>query len=358
MNHAPLRLSFVVPVKDEEESLPDLVAAIRAVVDAIPGMERQWEIILVDDGSRDGSWSRIEELAEQGDGEVRGIQLRRNCGKATALEAGFREVRGEIVFTMDADLQDDPAEIPRFLAKLDEGYDLVSGWKMQRNDPLSKTLPSRLFNKVTAWVTGIPLHDFNCGFKCYRREVIESVHLYGELHRYIPVLAHDVGFRIGEIEVRHRARARGVSKYGWERYLRGLIDLVTVMATTRWLMKPGHLFGFIGIFFGVVGGAILVYMSVLWLLGGGPIGDRPLLLFGVLFCILSVQMISLGIIAEFLIRIRDPRQVNSVICRRTVPPAHEAGATQPVDGTSGPSAGAQGVAGAASARPGDGMPRT
>jgi glycosyltransferase involved in cell wall biosynthesis len=314
MIDSDISLSFVIPVKDEEATLKELAESIRAAVEEIPETAGKWEIIFVDDGSQDRTWARVRELA---DGRIRGIQLRRNCGKATALEAGFREARGEIVFTMDADLQDDPKEIPNFLAKLDEGFDLVSGWKRRRHDPLSKTLPSRLFNKVTAAMTGVRLHDFNCGFKCYRREVIESVHLYGELHRFIPVLAYDLGFTVGEIEVEHHPRKSGVSKYGWERYLRGLIDLVTVIATTRWLNKPGHLFGTIGLLIGFVGGAILLYMVGLWFAGFRPIGDRPLLLFGVLFCILSVQMISLGIIAEFLVRVRDPGQINAFIRRKT-----------------------------------------
>lgn len=307
-----MKISFVIPVKNEQASLNELVASISSTVKAVPE-HHETEVILVDDGSDDGSWLLIKELSEKFGESVKGIKLRRNFGKSIALEAGFRAATGDVIFTMDGDLQDDPKEIPRFLEKLDEGYDLVSGWKFKRYDPLSKTLPSKLFNKVTSWATGVDLHDFNCGFKCYKREVIDRLNVYGELHRYIPVLAADLGFKVGEIEVEHHPRQHGVSKYGWERYLRGLVDLITVLATTRWLNKPGHLFGGIGVLFGFVGGLILIYLAMLWLMGFGPIGDRPLLIFGVMFSIFSFQMISLGIIAEFFIKMRNPRKVDALI---------------------------------------------
>lgn len=310
------RLSFVIPVMDEQDTLKDLAVQVMDVVGAM-GSAYETEIIFVDDGSKDKSWSVMNHLAEQYQGCVYAIRLRRNFGKAVALEAGFRQSTGEIIFTMDADLQDDPNEIPRFLEALDSGLDLVSGWKRRRHDPISKTLPSRLFNKVTAWATGVPLHDFNCGFKAYRREVIESVRLYGELHRYIPVLAHDVGFRIGEVEVKHHPRKHGVSKYGLERYVRGLLDLMTVLATTRWLHKPGHLFGGLGVFAGISGSVILIYLTIFWFLGLGPIGSRPLLLFGVMLCILSVQMISIGLIGELFIRSTKIRDISELIVAST-----------------------------------------
>lgn len=188
------------------------------------------------------------------------------------------------------------------MAKLNEGYDLVSGWKQTRHDPISKTLPSKLFNSVTARVTGVQLNDFNCGFKCYRRSVVENIQLYGELHRYIPVLAADLGYRVGEIAVRHHPRQHGQSKYGLERYVRGFIDLLTVLATTRWLVKPGHLFGGIGVGLGLIGGASLVYLFLVWLFGEAPIGSRPLLAFGVLSTLAALQMLSLGVIAEFYVK--------------------------------------------------------
>jgi len=309
-------VSFVIPVKDEQDTLEALSTKILHVVNDSE-LNYNAEIIFVDDGSEDNSWAVMKNLVATFKNSIFAIRLRKNFGKAIALEAGFRRAQGEIVFTMDADLQDDPNEIPRFIEELDKGFDLVSGWKRRRNDPITKTLPSRLFNKVTALATGIPLHDFNCGFKAYRREVIDSIHLYGELHRYIPVLAHDYGYRIGEIEVFHHPREHGTSKYGVNRYLRGIADLFTVLATTRWLHKPGHLFGGVGIVSGFIGAIILIYLTVLWFIGVRPIGDRPLFFLGILLCILSVQMISLGIIAEFFIKTSRPHEINKLILEET-----------------------------------------
>jgi len=309
-NHS-VQLSFVIPVKDEEGTIAPLFAGIRDAVMA--GEYGEFEVIFIDDGSSDGSWRIMQQQANAHPAHVRALRLRRNFGKSIALATGFQEASGEIICTMDADLQDDPQEIPKLLAKLAEGYDVVSGWKKKRNDPLGKTLPSRLFNAVTARMTGIKLHDFNCGFKAYRREVLDVLKVYGELHRYMPVLAHDAGFLIGEVSVKHNPRRHGKSKYGWERYARGLLDLLTVLATTRWLQKPGHLFGGIGLASGAIGGLTLCYLTVLWFLGLGPIGNRPLLLFGIMLCILSVQMISIGLLAELLIRINNTRNVSQVI---------------------------------------------
>lgn len=311
----PPFLSFVIPVKDEEKTIEPLFEQIREVMRETrhPG----FEVIFIDDGSNDDSWSVMQQLAAKNRGEVLALRLRRNFGKAVALDCGFRASSGEIIFTMDADLQDDPREIPQFLAKLDAGNDVVSGWKQRRQDPLSKTLPSRLFNRVTAAMTGIPLHDFNCGFKAYRREVLENVRLYGELHRYIPVLAFDSGFRIGEIPVAHHPRTQGVSKYGWERYARGLVDLITVLATTRYLHKPGHLFGGLGLAAGTLGSAILLYLTVLWFLGLGPIGTRPLFFLAVLLEILCIQLVSLGVLAELVTRHSSGRQSQTLIAEQT-----------------------------------------
>lgn len=294
-------LSFVIPVKDEEACVEELADRIVASVDSTCP-EYAAELVFIDDGSTDRSWDVIQSISTRYPGIVQAIRFRRNLGKALALDAGFRASRGEVVFTMDADLQDDPKEIPRFLKKLEEGLDLVSGWKRTRHDPLSKTLPSKLFNGVTAWVTGVRLNDFNCGFKCYRREIVDNIRLYGELHRYIPVLAADLGYRVGEIEVEHHPRVHGRSKYGWERYVRGFIDLLTVLATTRWLVKPGHLFGGIGVGLGIIGGVCLAYLFLVWLFGAAPIGGRPLLAFGVLTTLASLQMLSLGVIAEFYVK--------------------------------------------------------
>ncbi len=304
-------LSFVIPVKDEQATIELLAAGI---LDNVRNMDGNFEveIIFIDDGSIDQSWEIMKKLSASND-NIFAIRFRKNFGKAIALEAGFRHAAGEIVFTMDADLQDDPNEIPKFIAALDSGFDLVSGWKKRRNDPISKKLPSSIFNKVTAFATGIALHDFNCGFKCYCREVVDSIHLYGEMHRYTPVLANDYGYRIGEVEVIHHPRLHGKSKYGFERYVRGFIDLLTVLATTRWMNKPGHLFGGLGIASGIFGGGILAYLTVIWFGGVRPIGNRPFFFLGILLCILSVQMISLGIIAEFSIKSSNLNNVDRFI---------------------------------------------
>ena len=306
-------LSFVVPAKDEQATLAEL---FRRVQDVAFSEGHDLQVVFVDDGSSDGTWQEMTSLAAQFPELVCAVRLRRNFGKATALATGFRECRGEIVFTIDADLQDDPAEVPRFLSKLAEGYDVVSCWKEERQDPLCKTLPSKLFNRVTARLSGLGLHDFNCGFKAYRREVLDRIRLYGELHRYVPVLAHDLGYRVGEIPVAHHARRHGASKYGMERYARGLVDLITVLATTRYLQKPGHLFGGLGLTAGLVGGLILTYLAILWLLGEGPIGTRPLFFVGILLVILSIQLISLGVVAELLNRHTDTRTSEMVVAER------------------------------------------
>jgi glycosyltransferase involved in cell wall biosynthesis len=302
-------VTVVIPVKDEQDTLARLADGI---FEAVSGHVKSAEIIFVDDGSKDKSWQVMQDLVLQHPGQVRALKLRRNFGKSIALAAGFKVAHGDVIFTMDADLQDDPKEIPRFLEALDGGLDLVSGWKRKRNDPLSKTLPSLLFNRATAWITGVKLHDFNCGFKAYRREVIEQLKLYGELHRYIPALANDAGFRIGEIEVEHHPRRFGVTKYGLERYVRGFLDLITILATTRYLQRPGHLFGGLGVGFGLLGVLILGYLSVIWLMGES-IGHRPLFFAGILLMVFSVQMISLGVIAELLIRLSTPRDVGDLV---------------------------------------------
>jgi glycosyltransferase involved in cell wall biosynthesis len=298
-------ISLVVPVLNEESTIVTLFDEIDAALNGIGRSD--YEVVFVDDGSRDDSWARMQELADRHPEHVVAIKLRRNFGKAAALSAGIAATRGEVIFTMDADLQDHPGEIPRFLEKLEAGYDMVAGWKRQRHDPFSKTAPSKLFNAVTGRLSGLDLHDFNCGFKAARGEVFRNLRLYGELHRFIPVMAHDLGYRVGEIEVEHRPREFGTSKYGWERYARGFLDLLTVLAITRYAGRPGHLFGGIGIVFGLVGGGTLVYLTLLKLFTDALIGQRPLLIFGALMVILSVQMISLGLLAELVMRNR-PRE--------------------------------------------------
>lgn len=303
-NSSSISLSFVIPVKDEAQTLENLYQGIEATISQIDEA-LHFEVIFIDDGSSDDSWLQMSRLAEQNPGTIKAIKLRRNFGKAFALSTGFNECQGDIIFTMDADLQDDPAEIPKFLDKISEGYDVVSGWKNNRQDPLSKTLPSKLFNKITAKLTGISLHDFNCGFKAYRKEVLDGIKIYGELHRYIPVLAHELGFISTEVSVKHNKREFGVSKYGWERYARGLVDLLTVLATTRYLKKPGHLFGGLGVLSGLVGSLILGYLGGHWLVDDSPIGTRPLFSVGILMIILSIQMISIGVLAELITRHSD-----------------------------------------------------
>ncbi|MDD3926704.1 MAG: glycosyltransferase family 2 protein, partial [bacterium] len=258
---AEVMLSLVIPVYNEEDALPHLYQALKKVLSE---QNYDYEIIFVDDGSRDGSRQVLRSLRQE-DPRIRIIAFRRNFGKAAALDCAFKSACGRIIVTMDADLQDEPGEIPRFLSKLDEGYDLVSGWKFKRYDPVSKTLPSKLFNRVTAAMSGLDLHDFNCGFKAYRREVVQEIELYGELHRYIPVLAHWRGFKVAEIEVEHHPRLYGTSKYGWERFARGFFDLLTVTLLTKYIRRPLHFFGSIGAVMSSAGILIGLYMSALWL---------------------------------------------------------------------------------------------
>ncbi|HEY6632256.1 MAG TPA: glycosyltransferase family 2 protein [Rhizobiaceae bacterium] len=291
-------VSIVVPVYNEQDSLAALCQRIEAVMAALG---HGYEIIFVDDGSTDASPGRIEALAAS-HANVKCITFRRNFGKAAALDAGFAAASGGYVITMDADLQDDPQEIPNLLAKLDEGYDVVSGWKRVRNDPLHKTLPSRIFNSVVSRLSGVRLNDFNCGFKAYRAEALDGLSLYGELHRFIPVLLHWRGYRIGEIPVNHHARQFGHSKYGFKRLLKGGFDFLGVMLNTRFATRPLHVFGTAGAVFGLVGTLVLAYLCVLWFLGLGPIGDRPLLMLGMLLVMTSFQFITIGLLGEFIQR--------------------------------------------------------
>ena len=294
---ASVELSVILPVLDEVDSL-DLL--YRELTTVLQSLGRPYELIFVDDGSRDGSFTRIEKL-HRSDDRVRAIQLRRNFGKAAALAVGFRAARGDILITLDADLQDDPAEIPRLLARLEEGQDLVSGWKRDRQDPCSKTWPSRLFNGVTGWLTGVRLHDFNSGFKAYRREVAEEIRLYGELHRFIPALAAWRGFRVDELPVHHRARRFGRSKFGSARFWRGCLDLVTVLFLTRYTRRPLHLFGGLGLAAWTVGFGANLYLTGLWLAGVRPIGTRPLLAFGVLSMLVGIQFFAVGLLSELIL---------------------------------------------------------
>jgi dolichol-phosphate mannosyltransferase len=300
-------LSAVIPVLNEVESLPALHAELTEVARA-HGYDL--EIVFVDDGSTDGSWERIEQLAAE-DARVRGIRFRRNFGKAAALSAGFAAARGEIIVTLDADLQDDPREIPRFLAEMEKGLDCVSGWKQVRHDPWHKVGPSRVFNWLVGALTGVKLHDHNCGFKCYRREIFDEVRLYGELHRFVPVLAASRGWKVGEIVVNHRPRQHGRSKYGVTRIVKGFLDLLTVYFLTGFEQRPQHLLGTCGIASFAVGLAGLTYLSLTWVLANvtgwntwfphwqfKPLHERPALLYSVALLLLGAQFISMGFLAE------------------------------------------------------------
>lgn len=288
-------ISVVVPLLNEERSLETLYEQI---ANALEPLDESFEVVFVDDGSTDGSMSVLTRLNAETTNVVV-VHLRRNFGKAAALQAGILEARGGVVVTIDADLQDDPAEIPRLLAKLDGGFDLVSGWKERRNDPFARRLFSRVFNWATGAVSGVRLHDVNCGLKAYRAEVLAGMRLYGELHRFMPILASYRGFRIAEISVNHRARLHGSSRYGPERYMRGFFDLLSVTFMGRYRHRPLHLFGGVGALMGAIGFVILTYLTVVWF-WGQAIGHRPLLTLGVLLVVVGFQFVSLGLLSELI----------------------------------------------------------
>ena len=295
------KVTFLIPAYNEEESLPELYQQVMDNVQACisEGLMSDYEFLFINDGSTDGTAKAMEKLREQDD-HVRYIFFRKNFGKSVALETGFRNVTGDVVITMDADLQDDPCELANFLKKLDEGYDLVSGWKYNRLDPAEKRLPSRLFNKVTAKMSGIDLHDFDCGYKAYRREVVDALDVYGSMHRYLPVMAYRHGFRIGEITVHHNKRKYGKSKYGVERYLQGLFDYLSMFFLTRYADRPMYLFGRLGLFSGGIGFLICLYLLILKI-AGQSIGSRPLLTLGVLLITLGMQFLSVGFIGNMIV---------------------------------------------------------
>lgn len=308
-------VSVLIPVKDEEATLATLLGEIDAAFATMP--ENGYEVIFVDDGSTDTSWDVMTQLAADNP-HVRALRLRRNFGKAAALAAAVDEARGHRVVTMDADLQDDPAEVPRLLAELDDGADLVSGHKADRKDPLGKRIPSKFFNFMTNVMTGLKINDHNCGLKAARTEVYRRVPLYGELHRYIPALAHQTGYKVRELAVNHRPREHGKSKYGFERYVRGAIDLLTVMTITKYGRRPAHLFGGLGLLSAFIGFVVLAYLTVVKIFGGQAIGDRPLLMLGILLVILGVQLISIGLIAEIVLhRTANRREATDLIRERT-----------------------------------------
>jgi glycosyltransferase involved in cell wall biosynthesis len=292
-------VSVVVPAYNEEQSLRPLYDALTA---ALERLGQSYEIVFVDDGSRDGSFTTLKALHDQ-DARIRVIRFRRNFGKTPALVAGFSHARGEVIFTMDADLQDDPEEMAKFLEKLDDGYDLVSGWKYPRHDPFTKTFPSFFFNRMVSMTTGVRLHDINCGFKAYRREVLDDVKLYGELHRFIPVLAHERGFRVTEVKVRHHKRQYGKSKFGARRFLRGFLDLIMVLFLKQYLQTPLRLFGAIGLFSTVAGILVDLYVVLDRFLPFGShqeIHNRPLLFVGILLLIFGISFILTGLQSEMI----------------------------------------------------------
>jgi dolichol-phosphate mannosyltransferase len=304
----PGLLSLVVPVFNEQESLAPLVAEIGAAARALP--EWRYEVVFVDDGSTDGSWDRIRELA--GDARVRGVRFRRNFGKAAALAAGFATARGEVVLTLDADLQDDPAEIPRFLEAITSGKDVVSGYKQVRHDPWHKVFPSRVFNWLVSAITGVKLRDHNCGYKAYRAAVVRQVRLYGELHRFVPVLAAERGFSVGELVVNHRPRKFGRSKYGWRRFTRGFLDLISVQFLTGYGHRPQHFLGQLGLLpvaVGVVGFGLLVLNALVRLFapefGLGPTAQVVGVVLATGLLLFGSQMLVAGLLAELIVD-RDP----------------------------------------------------
>ena len=305
-------ISIIIPILNERDNLRELHAQLTKVLTQVG---RSYEIIFVDDGSVDGSQKICQEFTAS-DAHTILIELRRRFGKATALQTGFQASRGEIIITMDGDLQDDAKEIPAFLEALDDDLDLVSGWKRDRQDPLSKTLPSRFFNFVTAQMSGVPLRDFNCGFKAYRRQVVEHLDLYGELYRYIPVLAHAKGFRVGEIPVEHRPRIHGKSKYSFERFLRGAFDLVTVLFLSTFQRRPLHLFGLLGCLIFLSGFVIDAYLAIQWFLGLSYLGNRPLLMLGTLLITLGFQVLVFGLLAEMITAVTYQRTEVMELVRR------------------------------------------
>jgi len=297
-------LSVIVPLFNERESLPELSRRLFEALDD-PDLHEcfergtGFEVIMVDDGSSDGSSDLVRKMIAERP-EIRLITFRRNYGKTAALSAGFRAATGEVVVTIDADLQDDPGEFQALLLKLREGYDMVSGWKQDRQDPLSKTLPSKLFNGTTRLFSGIPLHDFNCGLKAYRRELVASLDLHGEMHRYIPVLAQWNGYQVTEIPVRHHPRRFGKSKFGTARFFAGLFDFLSVMFITRYLRRPMHFFGMMGLGSFLSGLCISLYVTLDKLMNHRPVSNRPILFLGILLIILGVQLFSTGLLGEML----------------------------------------------------------
>jgi glycosyltransferase involved in cell wall biosynthesis len=304
-------ISVVIPLYNEEGSLKELNTQLRSVLGR---MNIRYEIVYVDDGSTDRSFQVLRDL-KRNDRHIKVVRFRRNFGKSAALAVGFDKAQGNIVITMDADLQDDPAEIPSMKRRIEDGFDLISGWKKVRHDPITKTIPSKFFNKVTAMMTGVKIHDMNCGLKAYRKEVIKTVKVYGELHRYIPVLAHWEGFKVGEMVVQHRARKYGKTKFGLGRFWKGFLDLLTAIFTTRFLRRPLHLFGPVGILSMVLGGGVDAWMVFHRLLLGPDVyalGSRPMFFAATIMVVIGVQFISLGLLGEMISKTRTSAEEYSI----------------------------------------------
>lgn len=291
------KISIVVPLLNEEDSLRPLTLEIKKVIATLRNI--QYEIIFVDDGSTDKSLDAINALKKE-DKNIKLIQFQKNYGKSAALAIGFKQATGDVIVTMDADLQDDPREIPNLMKKIDEGYDLVSGWKKVRFDPFIKKTTSKFFNYVTSKMTGIKIHDFNCGLKMYRKEVVDRIKVYGEMHRYLPVLAHWNGFKVGEIVVQHHPRRYGKTKFGSSRFIKGFLDLITISFTTRYLKRPLHFFGTIGVLLFLIGFIIDLWLVYEWLFHQKYLSNRPMLWLGILLILLGVQTITIGLVGEMI----------------------------------------------------------
>lgn len=299
---------MIIPLLNEEESLKELHQQLRTVLNRV---NSRYELIFVDDGSTDRSFQVLRDL-KRNDNRIKIIRFRRNYGKSAALSVGFEKSQGNVVITMDADLQDDPNEIPSLIKRLNDGYDVVSGWKKVRRDPITKTVPSRFFNLVTRLMTGIRIHDFNCGLKAYRKDVVKTVRVYGELHRYIPALAHWEGFKVGEMIVQHRARKYGKTKFGLGRFWKGFLDLLTVLFTTRYMRRPLHLFGFWGMILGLSGLGVSGWLAIEWSLGYTALSNRPLFFGGIMLMIMGVQFVSLGLLGEMISKIKETAEDYSI----------------------------------------------
>ena len=314
-------VSIVIPIYNEEESLDHLYTALRPLLDS---WDRNFEVVLVDDGSADSSPEILREM-QQADDRIQVVLLRRNFGQTAAFSAGFDHARGKVIVTMDGDLQNDPSDIPMLLDKMDEGYDIVSGWRKNRQDRMiDRKLPSQMANRLISKMTGVHLHDYGCSLKAYRREVIERVHLYGEMHRFIPALASWMGVRVAEMPVNHNARQYGKSKYGLGRIVRVILDLLTVKFLLDYATRPIQIFGLVGLSSLVAGGALGVYLTIIRLFFNQPIGDRPMVILAALLIMIGVQLIIMGLLGEIMVRTYHETQDKPIyVVREILGPINE-----------------------------------